>query len=180
LANVASHGICCFIQTLGNFRRRKGCQRVGGFQGRARQRASKLNASGAQLTDRSSGSTGTSRTRHGLMTRSKGVSQHTKGDTKILGTDYDVCANSWDSTSWAEQRANPALRQRQRDSSETLCSYGSTAWTNGHDTEVRVHQGRELEGRRLERNLAERRTTTGKAKPDDEVEQGIASASARR
>lgn len=107
------------------------------------------------------------------------MSQHTKGDTKILGTDYDVCADSWDSTSWAEQRANPALRQRQRDSSETLCSYGSTAWTNGHDTEVRVHQGRELEGRRLERNLAERRTTTGKAKPDDEVEQGIASASAR-
>jgi hypothetical protein len=38
---------------------------------------------------------------------------------------------------------------------------------------VRVRQGRKLEGRRsLERNLAERRTTTGKAKFDDEVEQG--------
>ena len=49
-----------------------------------------------------------------------------------------------------EKERDPALRQRQRDSSETLCPHGSTAWTSGHDTEVRVRQGRELEGRRLE------------------------------
>jgi hypothetical protein len=63
------------------------------------------------------------------------VSQHTKGDTKMLGTDYDVRADSWDSMSWAEQRANPTLRQQQRDSSETLCPYRMTAWTSRHDME---------------------------------------------
>jgi hypothetical protein len=31
-----------------------------------------------------------SRTRCGLTTRNKGVSQHKKGDTKMLGTVYDV------------------------------------------------------------------------------------------
>jgi hypothetical protein len=39
-----------------------------------------------------------------------------------LGTDYDVRTDSCDSASWAEQRANPALRQRQRDSSRTRVS----------------------------------------------------------
>jgi hypothetical protein len=28
----------------------------------------------------------------------QGVSQHTKGDTKMLGTDYDMRADSWDLT----------------------------------------------------------------------------------
>jgi hypothetical protein len=45
--------------------------------------------------------------RHESTTRSKGVLQHTKGDTKMLGTNYDVRADFWDSTSWVEQRDNP-------------------------------------------------------------------------
>jgi hypothetical protein len=36
--------------------------------------------------------------------KSKEVPQHTKGGTKMFGVDYDVRADSWDSTSWAEQR----------------------------------------------------------------------------
>jgi hypothetical protein len=52
------------------------------------------------------------------------VLQHTKGDTKMLGTNYDVRADFWDSTSWAEQRDNPALHRRQRDTSKTRVRTG--------------------------------------------------------
>jgi hypothetical protein len=52
------------------------------------------------------------------------VLQHTKGDTKMLGTNYDVRADFWDSTRWVEQRDNPALHRRQRDSSETRVRTG--------------------------------------------------------
>jgi hypothetical protein len=98
------------------------------------------------------------------------VSQHTNGNTKMLNTDYDVRPDSWDLTSWAEQRANPTLHRRQRDSSETLCLYRSTAWTSRHDTK----------GACPPRMLAEPRTTTGKAKLDDEVDPGMVSVSAHR
>jgi hypothetical protein len=106
--------------------------------------ASELNASGVQLTDRSSGSMGTSRTRHGLTTRSKGVSQHTKGDTKMLGTDYDVRADSWDSTSWAEPRANPTLRQRQRGSGKATQALDEE--NDGLDGMRSYHQRRHDDG----------------------------------
>jgi|UPI000221BE1B hypothetical protein len=99
----------------------------------------------------------------------------------MSGIVYGVRANSWDSTSWAEQRANPVLHQQQRDSSETRVRMGRQHGRADTTRRVRVRQGCELEGwRSLERNLTERRTTTDKAKLDDEVEPGMASANAHK
>lgn len=76
------------------------------------------------------------------------MSHHTKGDMKMLGTDYDVSVDSWDSTSWAEQRANPALHRRQRDSTETRDRTGRQRGRSDTTRRVRVRKGRKLEGQR--------------------------------